>query len=80
MALGLSQTGPPRILGDLPGVRLTKYAVSTWWTTYFSITSGTEMEPTNENLKDMESSASGDSDKGFLHRGSADWGNWAGPS
>ena len=43
---------------------LTKYGVSTWWTTYFPITRGTEMESTNENLKDMESSASGDSDKG----------------
>jgi len=43
---------------------LTKYGFSTWWTTYFPITSGTEMECLNENLKDMENSASGDSDKG----------------
>jgi len=43
---------------------LTKYGVSTWWTTYLPITRGTEMERKNENLKDMESSASGDSDKG----------------
>ena len=43
---------------------LTKYGVSTWWTTYFPITRGTEIERTNENLKDMESSVSGDSDKG----------------
>jgi len=43
---------------------LTKYGDSTWWTTYFSITRRTELERTNENLKDMESSTSGDSDKG----------------
>ena len=43
---------------------LTKYGVSTWWTIYFLITRGTEMERTNENLKDMESSASEYSDKG----------------
>jgi hypothetical protein len=43
---------------------LTNYGVSTWWTTYFPITRETEMEHTNVNLKDMESSASGDSDKG----------------
>jgi len=42
---------------------LSKYGVSTWWITYFPITRGTEMERTNENVKEMESSSSGDSDK-----------------
>jgi len=48
--------GPPR--GNFS---LTKYGVSTWWTTYFPISRGTEIKHTNENLKDMESFATGDS-------------------
>jgi len=56
----LLDTGRP-LRGNLS---LTKYGVSTWWTTYFPITRGTEMGRTNVNLKEMESSASGDSDKG----------------
>jgi len=57
--------GTPWDTGRLPmgNFSFTKYGVSTWWTTYFP-TRGTTMEGTNENLKDMESSASGDSDKG----------------
>jgi len=43
---------------------LTKYGVSTWWTMYFRFTRGTKLEHTNENPKHMESSESGDSDKG----------------
>ena len=56
---------------------LTKYGVSTWWTTYFPITRGTKMECTNGNLKDMESSTSGGSDKGScteaLQTGATGW-------
>ena len=67
MAVGESvSNGTPWDTGRPPmgNFSLTKYGVSTWWTTYFPITRGTEMEHANENLKDMESSASGDSDKG----------------
>jgi len=64
--VSLSQTTPPWDTRRPPkgNLSLTKYGFLLGGPHISPITLGTEMERTNENLKDMESSASGDSDKG----------------
>ena len=62
--VSLSQTAPPGIPGDLPGVTLALPSMGfLLGGPYFPNTRGTVMD-TKVEFKDMESSSAGDSDKG----------------